>query len=231
MIDLLCQFYQRLGLKQLKVHLNTVGDLPSRMQFKTALLDYLKPHFSELSEDSRVRFEKNPLRILDSKDPKDKEIVKGAPSILRYLTPEAKEHFDKLCYCLDQIQIPYQVDDKIVRGLDYYNKTVFEVTTGDLGAQNTIGGGGRYDGLISTLGGPDLPAVGWATGLERVLQVMVAQQKTASKARRPLVYFIPMGDAALRLAPPGPLAAEIRSRREAYLRNLKPRPRAAEPQP
>lgn len=195
-IDLACQFYQRLGLKNLKVHLNTVGDPESRIQFKTALLAYLQPYFAELSEESKSRFEKNPLRILDSKNPKDREIVAQAPSILNHLTPAAAAHFEKLRHCLDQIQIPYQVNDKIVRGLDYYNKTVFEVLTGDLGAQNTIGAGGRYDGLLSTFGGPDLPGVGFATGLERVLQVMIAQHLSIPPSKKPLVYFIPMGDEA-----------------------------------
>lgn len=196
MIDFLCQFYRRLGLKNLQVHLNTVGDAESRLKFREALLSYLKPYFAELSEESKIRFEKNPLRILDSKDPKDKEIVKQAPSILDYLTTDARSHFDKVCDTLKQIGISYKIDDRIVRGLDYYNKTVFEVLTGDLGAQNTIGAGGRFDGLIGTFGGPDLPAIGWATGLERVLQVMLAQGISAPKGARPLVYFIPMGDEA-----------------------------------
>lgn len=142
-IDLLVQIYKRLGLKNLKVHVNTVGDAESRKEYREALLRYLKPHFENLSADSQVRFEKNPLRILDSKDPKDKEIVRSAPSILNHLTPEAKAHFQRLCHLLDQIGVPYEVDDRIVRGLDYYQKTVFEVLTQDLGAQNTIGAGGR----------------------------------------------------------------------------------------
>lgn len=195
-IDLLVQIYRRLGLKHLKVHLNTVGDLQSRQQYREALMQYLTPHFKDLSADSQTRFEKNPLRILDSKDPKDKEIVASAPSILNHLTPSAKEHFQKLCHLLDQIQIPYVIDDKIVRGLDYYNKTVFEVLTEDLGAQNTIGAGGRYDGLIGRFEGPDIPAVGFATGLERVLQVMMAQHAPYSKTERPYIYFIPLGDVA-----------------------------------
>jgi histidyl-tRNA synthetase len=180
----------------LKAHLNTVGDPASRASFRTALLDYLKPHFAELSPESQTRFEKNPLRILDSKDPKDKELVQKAPSILHHLTPEAKEHFQELCRLLDLIHVPYVIDDKIVRGLDYYNKTVFEFQTEDLGAQNTIGAGGRYDGLIATFDGPDLPGVGFATGLERVLQVMTAQQCPMPKKFRPLIYFIPLGHAA-----------------------------------
>ncbi len=195
-IDILCELYKRLGLKNLKVRLNTVGDIESRAHFRDALLTYLKPYYNELSKESQVRFEKNPLRILDSKDPKDREILQGAPSILNHLTPDARHHFQELCRLLDLIQIPYTIDDKIVRGLDYYNKTVFEVLTEDLGAQNTIGGGGRFDGLISTFGGPDLPAVGFATGLERILQTLVAQKLSFPKRGRPFVYFIPLGDEA-----------------------------------
>jgi histidyl-tRNA synthetase len=195
-IDLLCEFYRRLGIKNFKVHINSVGDLESRAQFKAAFLSYLRPHFSELSEESKIRFEKNPLRILDSKDPTDRQIVQNAPSILDHLSRAAKEHFEGLCRCLDHIQTPYVINNKIVRGLDYYNKTVFEVLTNDLGAQNTIGAGGRFDGLIATFGGPDLPAVGWATGLERVLQVLIAQKISIPKSSKPMVYFIPMGEEA-----------------------------------
>jgi histidyl-tRNA synthetase len=195
-IDLLLQVYRRLGLQNLKVHVNTVGDVESRKEYREALLQYLAPHFQELSEDSKARFEKNPLRILDSKDPKDKQIVRSAPSILNHLTVAAREHFQRLCHLLDQIGIPYEVDDKIVRGLDYYQKTVFEVMAQGLGAQNTIGAGGRYDGLIGQFGGPDLPAVGFATGLERVLQLLCAQNVLFPKTSRPLVYFIPMGEEA-----------------------------------
>ncbi len=196
-IDFLCSFYRQLGLKDFHVHLNTVGDLESRNRFKDALLSHLKPLFHELSEDSQARFEKNPLRILDSKDPKDKEIVKNAPSILNYLTKSAETHFQSLCSILKTIGISYVVDDRIVRGLDYYNKTVFEVIVKELGAQNTIGAGGRFDGLISSLGGPDLAAVGFATGLERVIQTMIAQKAELIQKTRPLIYFIPLGDEAL----------------------------------
>ncbi len=195
-IDLLMEFYRRLGLKHLKVLVNTVGDVESRANFKEALLSYLKPYFAELSEDSKTRFEKNPLRILDSKDPKDKEIVQDAPSILNYLSSDAKSHFETLCRTLNEMKIPYVVNDKIVRGLDYYNKTVFEVVAEGLGAQNTIGAGGRYDGLLKTLGGADLPSVGFGTGLERVMQVMMAQKVLLPKPSRPLLYFIPMGEKA-----------------------------------
>lgn len=195
-IDLLFQIYKRLGITNLKVHLNTVGDPESRQAFRSALLEYLRPFLGELSPDSQARFEKNPLRILDSKDPKDKEIVSKAPSILHYLTPSAKHHFQELCRLLDLIQIPYQINDKIVRGLDYYNKTVFEFLTDNLGAQNTIGAGGRYDGLLATFDGPDLPGVGFATGMERVIQVLLGQKIETPVQPRPCLYFIPMGDRA-----------------------------------
>lgn len=195
-IDILCQIYKRLGLKNLKVRINSVGDTESRNIYRGALIDYFRPHFEMLSADSKIRFEKNPLRILDSKDPKDKELVQGAPSILTHLNAASQRHFQEVCQLLDHIEIPYEIDDKIVRGLDYYNKTVFEVMTEDLGAQNTIGAGGRYDGLLSSLGGPDLPGVGFATGLERILQVMLAQKTSLSKKIRPLIYFVPLGDEA-----------------------------------
>lgn len=193
-IDILCRFYHLLGLKNLTVHVNTVGDLDTRLHFKKALLLYLEPYFSELSSESKIRFEKNPLRILDSKDPKDRAILKGAPSILDSLSSSAGAHFEKLLAYLELIKIPYVVDNQIVRGLDYYNKTVFEIQTSDLGAQNTLGGGGRYDGLLSSFDGPDLPGVGFATGLERVLQTMLAQNQTIPKPKPLKVYFIPMGD-------------------------------------
>ncbi|MEN9654130.1 MAG: hypothetical protein RL235_242, partial [Chlamydiota bacterium] len=119
-----------------------------------------------------------------------------APSILHYLTPAAKHHFDALCDLLKTIKVPFKIDDKIVRGLDYYNKTVFEVVTTSLGAQGTIGAGGRYDGLLATFGGPDLPAVGFGTGLERILQLMQEQQCLFAPKEGPLVYFIPLGDSA-----------------------------------
>ena len=195
-IDLLLEIYKRLGLKHLKVHINSVGDLPSREAYRKALIDFLHPHLPHLSADSQTRFSTNPLRILDSKDRKDKEILQEAPSILDYLTPPAKEHFEAVCRALDLLHIPYEVNDRIVRGLDYYQKTVFEVLSEDLGAQSTIGAGGRFDGLVKLFGGPDLPAVGFATGLERVLQVFIAQKAQLPIASQPLIYFIPLGQEA-----------------------------------
>jgi histidyl-tRNA synthetase len=191
-IDLLLEIYRRLGLKNLKVLVNTVGDLPTRLAYRQALQDYLRPHFSSLSEDSRERFEKNPLRILDSKDPTDKELIVHAPSILEYLSQEAKEHFEGVCRLLGELGICYEINDRVVRGLDYYQKTVFEVVTEGLGSQNTVGAGGRFDGLLSTFHGPNLPGIGFGTGLERVMQTMLAQQIALPKNRPTQVVFIPL---------------------------------------
>lgn len=195
-IDLLLETYRRLGLQNLSIQLNSVGDVASRIAYRDALKKYLQPHFQELSEDSQARFEKNPLRILDSKDAKDREILKNAPSILHSLTEESRKHFEELCQLLDSCRINYQVNDRIVRGLDYYNKTVFEVTANVLGAQNALGGGGRYDGLIASFDGPDLPGVGFGTGIERVLQTMLAQNAPIPQEQGPVVYWIPLGDEA-----------------------------------
>ncbi len=195
-IDLLLQVYTRLNLKNLKVLLNTVGDAESREAFREAFLAYLRPHFGQLSAESQVRFEKNPLRILDSKAARDREILKEAPSILNFLSKGAQEHFDRLCSFLDCLGVPYQIDPTIVRGLDYYNKTVFEVVSEDLGAQGTVGAGGRFDGLVASLGGGDIPAVGFATGMERLLQVMAALHIPCARRDRPHLYFIPLGEPA-----------------------------------
>lgn len=193
-IDLLYTVYRRLGLTGLHVQLNSIGDTASRLNYRTALQDFLRSSFDELSEDSKVRFEKNPLRILDSKDPKDKELIKNAPSILDYLSSESKDHFEEVKGYLTQLKIPFEINSCLVRGLDYYNNTVFEVVANELGAQNTIGAGGRYDGLIKTLGGPDLHAIGFGSGLERVIQTMVKQGVPLPKPSHPLLYFIPLGE-------------------------------------
>jgi histidyl-tRNA synthetase len=195
-IDMLCELYRRLGLKDLTVMINSVGDDSCRDLYRKALIKYLEPHFNQLSPDSQERFSKNILRILDSKDPEDKKIIEGAPSILESLNEECAEHFKSVRQLLDKIGINYIVNPKLVRGLDYYNKTVFEITCGQLGSQNAVGGGGRYDGLISALGGPDVPAVGYATGMERILQTMDKQQAVFPNPPHPLVFLIPVGDNA-----------------------------------
>jgi len=195
-IDLLYTLYNRLGLHNLKVNINSIGDSESRASFKTALKEYLNQFYDQLSEDSKVRFEKNPLRILDSKNPEDIKITAGAPSIYDHLNDECRAHFEAVKRLLNQLKIPYEVNSKLVRGLDYYNKTVFEITAGELGAQNSVGGGGRYDGLLKTLGGPDLPSIGFGTGIERIIQTMIGQQIALPEVPRPVLYIIPLGEEA-----------------------------------
>ncbi len=195
-IELLYELYRRLGLKNLHVMINSLGDRPCREKYKSALLDYLKPHFNSLSEESQARFTKNPLRILDSKDSKERELLKSAPSILDYLDPESKDHFETLCKLLEKQKIPFTITPHLVRGLDYYNHTVFEITSDVLGAQNTIGAGGRYDGLLPAVGGPDLPCIGFSTGMERILQTMQGQGVSFPEISGPIVALIPLDEQA-----------------------------------
>lgn len=195
-IDLLYTTYSRLGLKNLKVMISSLGDKESRDKFREALKNYLKDHFDQLSEDSKLRFEKNPLRILDSKDPNDRAIVANAPSILDFLSEECLAHFNRVKALLDCLDIPFEVNPHIVRGLDYYTRTVFEVIAEELGAQNSIGGGGRYDTLIKEFGGPNLPALGFGTGIERIIQAMIKQNVPLPAPYRPTLFFIALGDEA-----------------------------------
>jgi len=181
-----------LGLwDSITLELNTLGDPESRAAYRDVLVDYFKGHFDKLSEDSRNRLEKNPLRILDSKDDGDRELVANAPLFAEYLNEHSKEFFKGLTEGLGDIGIKYELNPRLVRGLDYYCHTCFEFTTNTLGAQGTVMAGGRYDGLISTMGGPQTAGVGWAAGVER-LALMVGQ---APAGPRPIA-LIPMGDAA-----------------------------------
>jgi len=195
-ISLICTVFERLGLQNLKVALNCLGDKESRKEYRKALKKYLKAHLDSLSEESRRRFEANPLRILDSKSPQDRKILEEAPMILDYLSEEAKVRFQKVQQLLDLIDLPYSVNPRLVRGLDYYNSTVFEVASGELGAQNSVVGGGRYDGLLKELGGPDLPAIGFGCGMERLLQTMLGQLVALPRPPHPSLYLIPIGEKA-----------------------------------
>ncbi|MBS0651866.1 MAG: histidine--tRNA ligase [Verrucomicrobia bacterium] len=197
LIDMVCEIYRRLGLKNLNVMINSVGDAASRTAYKEALVSFLTPHFEQLSADSKVRFSKNILRILDSKDAGDQKILEGAPTILDHLTVDAKQHFEQVLRLLDGLKLSYTVNPKLVRGLDYYNKTVFEITSGELGAQNSLGGGGRYDSLTESLGGPNLPSVGFGTGLERILQTMIKQNAPFPEPPHPTLFIVPLGEASL----------------------------------
>lgn len=193
-IDLAYSLYVKLGVKGLKVKLGSLGNKESRNQYRSALIEFLQNHLTSLSEESRIRFEKNPLRILDSKDEKDQEILKEAPSLLNFLSSECVAHFEGVKNALTSLDIPFEVDDRLVRGLDYYQKTVFEIISSDLGAHNTLCGGGRYDGLLKELGGPDLPCTGFAIGIERTLQVMLKQEVALPPKESPVLYVIPMGE-------------------------------------
>lgn len=193
-IDLLLELYRRLGIKSLKVMINSVGDPSCRAPYKEALMEYLRPHLDQLSPESQGRFSKNVLRILDSKDPRDQALIEKAPMPIQMLNEEAKEHFEELRRLLERLGVEYEINPKLVRGLDYYNRTVFEITAGELGAQNSIVGGGRYDGLMQELGGPNLPAVGFATGMERILQTMTGQKISFPQPPHPFLYLVAIGD-------------------------------------
>ena len=166
-----------LGLKGVKVKINSLGDKESRDSYREALIEYFKPHINELCEDCQDRLMKNPLRILDCKVDKDNEILKNAPKTLDYLNEESKERFDKVKSYLDELGIDYEVDSNLVRGLDYYNHTVFEIEASveGFGSNNVLAGGGRYNGLVNLLGGPVTPCIGFACGIGRIVQALTLE--------------------------------------------------------
>lgn len=167
--------FEDLGIKNVKLHLNSLGSPESRQAYRQALIDYLTPIREQLSKDSQRRLNENPLRVLDSKEPEDKLAVENAPSILDYLDESSQAHFDAVCHMLDALNIPYIIDTNMVRGLDYYNHTIFEFITEIEDNELTICAGGRYDGLISYFGGPETPAFGFGLGLERLLLILDKQ--------------------------------------------------------
>jgi histidyl-tRNA synthetase len=174
------QLLKELGIADgVTLNLNTLGDGDSREAWRAALVDYFRAVKGELSEDSQERLEKNPLRILDSKDPRDKAFVAGAPKVDDFLSAEAQDFFAKVTAGLDAADVAWERNPALVRGLDYYRHTAFEFVTDRLGAQGTVLGGGRYDGLIESLGGPHTPAVGWAAGIERLAMLIEAPASAA----------------------------------------------------
>jgi len=173
------------------LELNTLGDTASRNAYRQVLVAYFREHIDRLSEDSKMRLERNPLRILDSKDEGDRKIVAGAPAFQDHLNAESAAFFAEVKRGLEALAIPYKLNQRLVRGLDYYCHTAFEFTTEALGAQGTVMGGGRYDGLIEIMGGPATPAIGWAAGIERLAMLIEAPPAPA----RP-VAIVPMGAAA-----------------------------------
>jgi histidyl-tRNA synthetase len=193
-IAIACDILQTLGLKNLSLDINSVGSQEDRQQYRQALVDYLTPYKDELDPDSQDRLDRNPLRILDSKDKRTQEIAQSAPSILDYLSPQSQQHFQQVQQLLGNLGIEYQLNPRLVRGLDYYTHTAFEIISDDLGAQATVCGGGRYDGLVAQLGGPETPAVGWAMGLERL--ILLLQQLQATPAPELDFYLISRGEVA-----------------------------------
>jgi histidyl-tRNA synthetase len=186
------QLLQELGIADgVTLELNTLGDAETRGSWRSALIDYFEGHRDQLSDDSQARLHKNPLRILDSKDPRDRQLVHNAPDIDAYLTPEAGDFFSQVTAGIEAAGVPSKRNARLVRGLDYYRHTAFEFVTDRLGAQGTVIAGGRYDGLIESLGGPHMPAVGWAAGIERLAMMIDAPQP-----ERPTVVLVPLGERA-----------------------------------
>jgi len=185
---------QTLGLKNLHLDLNSVGNREDRQQYREALVNYLMPYKEELDPDSQERLTRNPLRILDSKDKRTQEIAQGSPSILNHLGSDSQRHFEQVQQLLTDLGISYQLNPRLVRGLDYYTHTAFEIISDDLGAQATVCGGGRYDGLVEELGGTPTPAVGWAIGLERL--IILLQQLSQSPNKVLDFYLVSRGELA-----------------------------------
>ncbi len=193
MILLSARLLRRLGLTRLKLLINSLGTPAARAAYREELAAYFGAHEAELDADSTRRLAGNPLRILDSKNPQMQRLVAGAPRLLDSLDPESKEHFEALCAHLKSAGIEYHVEPHLVRGLDYYTRTVFEWTTDALGSQSAVCAGGRYDGLVEQLGGASTPGIGWAMGQERIV-LLLEKQGLAAQRDRPQVYLVLVGE-------------------------------------
>ena len=200
-ISIPVNLYKILGLKGIKVNINTLGDIESRLKYREALLEYFKPHLNSLCEDCKNRYETNPLRILDCKVDHELDIMKNAPKISEYLNETSINHFNKVKEYLEEMGIDYEVNENLVRGLDYYTHTVFEIEAQveGFGSQNVLCGGGRYDGLVNTLGGPETPGVGFATGIERLLTALEYENKLPNDNDSVDTYIIPMDEESKKL--------------------------------
>jgi histidyl-tRNA synthetase len=197
LIAMTARLWKRLGITRVKLKLNSLGTPDSRQAYRDVLVGYFEQHAGSLDEDSRRRLGGNPLRILDSKNPAMQSVVSGAPLLTSHLDDESRAHFESLCGALTEMGIGYVIDPRLVRGLDYYSRTVFEWVTDALGAQDAICSGGRYDGLITQLGGEATPAIGFAMGEERVVE-LIQQAQGAITALAPDIYVVAVGDAAAR---------------------------------
>ncbi len=199
LIALTARLWRLLGVERVKLQINSLGTAESRRQYRELLQTYFRGHLASLDADSQRRLDGNPLRILDSKNPDMQAVIASAPLLTEHLDAESAAHFAALRAGLDALSIPYSINPRLVRGLDYYSRTVFEWTTDALGSQDAVCSGGRYDGLISQLGGDATPAIGFAMGVERVVE-LVRQVGAAPVVRPPDVYVIAQGDAATRAA-------------------------------
>jgi histidyl-tRNA synthetase len=189
-------FYRRCGVKELSLQINSLGDSESKARYRDTLRTFLQPKAASLGEDSQRRLVENPLRILDSKDPRDQAACEGAPPALDSLSEKSRKHFQRAEELLKKLNVPFTVNPRLVRGFDYYTDTLWEVTAGGLGAQNAIGGGGRYDNLVEQLGGKPTPGVGFGSGIERLLIALEAQGVQLPRPSKPLVWLVAHGDAA-----------------------------------
>ncbi len=196
LIMMSARFWKMLGLQDsVTLQLNSLGTAQAREQYRSVLVDYLLQHSELLDEDSQRRLQTNPLRILDSKNPAMQEMIEQAPRLMEHLDDESRQHFADLCAYLDSVGISYEINTRLVRGLDYYNRTVFEWVTDKLGAQGTVCAGGRYDGLVKQLGGRETPAVGFAMGLERLV-LLVQQEQLQNYIKQPHAVLLMMGERA-----------------------------------
>ncbi|ENO8809380.1 histidine--tRNA ligase [Photobacterium damselae] len=197
LIMMTARLWRELGIHEhVTLELNSIGSLEARAEYRTALIAFLEQYMEVLDEDAKRRMYTNPLRVLDTKNPEIQNILGDAPKLSEYLDQDSREHFAGLCELLDAAGIKYQVNERLVRGLDYYNRTVFEWVTDSLGAQGTVCGGGRYDGLVEQLGGKVTPAVGFAMGLERLVLLMETLEQT--EVRRSVdVYMVTAGEGTL----------------------------------
>jgi histidyl-tRNA synthetase len=193
-LSMLRHFLRRLGLQTLLFQINSIGDEKCRPAYREALLGFFSGKLEGLCDDCRRRYDVNPLRILDCKADRCIEARKGAPRITEYLCPECKEHFERLRSLLEKLEVPYSVNPDMVRGLDYYTRTTFEVTSENLGAQNAVAAGGRYDRLVKEFGGPETSAVGFAVGMERIVELL--KMSLASAFPAPQVFIANMGQRA-----------------------------------
>ena len=212
LIAMSARLWRRLGIEGLTLQINSLGTSESRRVYRARLVDYLEAHEAQLDADSRRRLLGNPLRVLDSKNPEMQELIRGAPLLTEHLDPESQAHFAELCATLRAVGVPYEINPRLVRGLDYYNRTVFEWVTASSGAQNAVCSGGRYDGLIAQLGGDATPAIGFAMGIERLVMLVVAAGRTPAAAQ-PDVYVVVGGSQAV--SPALQLVERLRTERPA----------------